>query len=123
MAALQARMPGFPPGETQVEAAIAPWVNPVKPTQDAKVRGDLLFATNCASCHGAKGAGDGKVGEVCNPKPPAIGTKYANWQKPDGYFYYNVYCGKNNMPPFGYKLTPEEISTLVMHLRVLQNGT
>lgn len=108
--------------QAEVEKDIAPWVNPVKPTEEARARGEKLFATNCALCHGAKGAGDGEVGKACMPMPPAIGTKakYPNWSKPDGYFYYNIYSGKNNMPAFGYKLTPEEISTIVLHLRQLQ---
>jgi mono/diheme cytochrome c family protein len=108
--------------QAEVEAGIAGWVNPVKPTAENLDRGNKLFATNCALCHGAKGEAPGKVGECCLPKPPAIGTKYNNSSKPDGYFYYNIYCGKNNMPPFGYKLTPEEIATIVLHVRQLQSG-
>ena len=106
-----------------VDKAIAPWVNPVKPTAEALDRGEKLFTTNCAQCHGLKGQGDGKVGEVCAPKPPAIGTKYNNYNKPDGYFYFRIYSGQNQMPPFGYKLTPEEISSIILHLRRLQSGS
>ena len=105
-----------------VDKEIASWVNPVKPTAEALERGDKLFTVNCAQCHGAKGGGDGKVGEVCAPKPPAIGTKYNNASKPDGYFYFRIYSGQGQMPPFGYKLTPEEISSIVLHVRKLQNS-
>jgi len=31
--------------------------------------GKLLFETNCASCHGVTGKGDGPVGAALNPKP------------------------------------------------------
>jgi len=108
--------------QAEVETAIAGWVNPVKPTEEVLKRGEQLFATNCALCHGAKGAGDGEVGKACQPLPPAIGTKanYPNHAKPDGYFYYNIYSGKTYMPPFGYKLTPAEIDSIVVHLRELQ---
>lgn len=105
-----------------VDKEIAGWVNPVKPTAEALERGDKLFATNCALCHGAKGGGDGEVGKVCAPKPPAIGTKYNNASKPDGYFYFRIYSGQGQMPPFGYKLTPEEISSIILHVRKLQNS-
>jgi mono/diheme cytochrome c family protein len=32
-------------------------------------KGAPLYATNCASCHGPKGDGDGPVGAALNPKP------------------------------------------------------
>jgi len=108
--------------QSEVEASLAAWVNPVTPTQEARDRGKALYITNCGLCHGNEGAGDGKVGELCAPAPPAIGTKakYPNHTKGDGYFYYNIYSGKNQMPPFGYKLNPEEISSIILHLRELQ---
>jgi len=31
--------------------------------------GKTVYTTNCASCHGEKGAGDGPVGAALNPKP------------------------------------------------------
>lgn len=31
--------------------------------------GKTTYTTNCASCHGEKGAGDGPVGAALNPKP------------------------------------------------------
>lgn len=35
---------------------------------DAKA-GKAVFDTNCSSCHGPSGKGDGPVGAVLNPKP------------------------------------------------------
>ncbi len=31
--------------------------------------GEQIFATNCATCHGAQGAGDGPAASALNPKP------------------------------------------------------
>ncbi|MFP6661816.1 MAG: c-type cytochrome, partial [Myxococcota bacterium] len=36
---------------------------------DDVAAGKLLFETNCASCHGLTGKGDGPVGAVLTPKP------------------------------------------------------
>ena len=32
-------------------------------------KGKILFETNCASCHGTSGKGDGPVGAALDPKP------------------------------------------------------
>lgn len=105
-----------------VAAKCAPWKNPVKPTAEALQRGANLFKSNCSGCHGLEGKGDGLVGQLSEVPPPPIGTagKYPNHTQGDGYFYYYIYVGKNNMPSFGYKLTPEEIADIILHLRDLQ---
>jgi len=36
--------------------------------------GKTLFTQNCASCHGAEGAGDGPVAVFIEPKPSDLGT-------------------------------------------------
>ena len=36
--------------------------------------GKSIYERTCASCHGARGQGDGAAGQSMNPKPPAIGT-------------------------------------------------
>lgn len=40
-----------------------------KPTPELIARGKTLFTTNCASCHGAEGFGDGPAAAALNPKP------------------------------------------------------
>jgi mono/diheme cytochrome c family protein len=40
-----------------------------KPTPELIAKGKTLFATNCASCHGADGRGDGPAAAALNPKP------------------------------------------------------
>lgn len=37
-------------------------------------KGKKLFAENCLTCHGEKGAGDGPAGQYLNPKPRHLGT-------------------------------------------------
>ena len=36
--------------------------------------GKAIYATNCLSCHGATGKGDGPVGAVLNPSPRDFST-------------------------------------------------
>jgi mono/diheme cytochrome c family protein len=42
-----------------------PWVS----TPELVARGEVVYKTNCALCHGEKGMGDGPAGAALNPKP------------------------------------------------------
>jgi mono/diheme cytochrome c family protein len=43
--------------------------NTVEADAASLAAGKKLFASNCASCHGETGQGDGKAGATLNPKP------------------------------------------------------
>ncbi|MCC7069826.1 MAG: c-type cytochrome [Deltaproteobacteria bacterium] len=49
---------------------------PAAPTADAAAEAKQIFATRCAPCHGANGAGDGPASAGLTPKP-------ANFTIPD----------------------------------------
>ncbi len=103
-----------------VPAELKDFKSPVEANQASLDNGKILYDRNCAQCHGATGGGDGKVGEVWAPAPPAIGSaEYAD-KYSDGGFYHFIMTGKNNMPAFGYKMTTKEIFDVVNYLRKLQ---
>ncbi|MBE7463091.1 MAG: c-type cytochrome [Planctomycetes bacterium] len=58
--------PAIPVGNPNVvpETVVVP-----ETTEDLLAHGANLFARNCATCHGAKGAGDGEAAYLLNPKP------------------------------------------------------
>jgi len=65
--------------------------NPVQATDESIARGADIYATNCATCHGDGGMGDGPAGEVLNPSPAPIahtsqmlGDDYLFWQISEG---------------------------------------
>ena len=43
--------------------------NPLPRTRATVERGEVVYDNNCASCHGANGAGDGEAGKGLNPPP------------------------------------------------------
>src|SRR5512132_2669245 len=43
--------------------------NPLPRTRETVERGAAVYAENCASCHGATGAGDGEAGRTLSPPP------------------------------------------------------
>lgn len=45
------------------------------PSPDKIAAGEKLYATNCSTCHGAKGQGDGPAAMAFNPKPRNLQTE------------------------------------------------
>ncbi|MBI5566110.1 MAG: cytochrome c [Chloroflexi bacterium] len=44
-------------------------INPFVPDSDSIARGAALYQTNCISCHGSTGKGDGLQATQLNPRP------------------------------------------------------
>lgn len=80
-----------------------PWV----PSPEVAAYGKTIFSTQCASCHGSEGKGDGPAAGALNP-PPRNFTQTANWvneRKLSGIFHVLTEGLKRNgqptaMPPF-----------------------
>jgi len=70
-----------------------------------------LFKKYCAKCHGD----DGKAQTMKGKNLKARNFTDAEWQadETDAELIQSVTEGKDEMPPFGKKLTPEQIESLV----------
>jgi mono/diheme cytochrome c family protein len=85
-------------------------------TLDAK--GDTLFQTYCATCHGITGAGDGPVGRRMGA-PPLLTDRAKGYT--DGYIYSIIRYGRGLMPRYGDKVyDPMARWAIVNHVRKLQ---
>jgi len=66
--------------------------NPLKGNKEATEKGKSLFQTNCFTCHGQEGHGDGPGAAALHPKPANLASKAVQKQT-DGAIYYKITTG------------------------------
>jgi len=87
---------------------------------DASTDGAKVFKTNCETCHGSLGHGDGPIGEALDPKPQNLAALQA--VASDDYLLWRISEGKpgTSMPPWKNILGEEQIWQLIAFIRTLQ---
>lgn len=94
--------------------------NPVPLNPENRERARMLFAVNCAFCHGLSGRGDGVVAgmfQAAGAAPPVHFASQRVKARTPGQLYWVLTNGLGNMPPFGKLLTSEERWMLVHFIR------
>lgn len=104
-------------GHWMAPPAAAQRANPVKATPASIARGKAIYAANCASCHGANGAGDGPAGKALSPKPADLAAMAP--QHPPGDLAWKIENGRGAMPPWKDTLKPTQIWDVVNYLQSL----
>jgi len=90
----------------------------VKTPEKDSALGKKSVETNCASCHGPQGKGDGPAAAALSPKP-------ANWtgdktkKETDGELFWKISNGRGPMPPWKH-LPEKERWQIVNYIRELQ---
>jgi mono/diheme cytochrome c family protein len=108
----------------QIPAEYAGMKNPVAADEASLERGAQLYATNCASCHGDGGMGDGPAGTALDPAPSPIA--HTSQMMADDYLYWRVSEGgvpfSTAMPP--WKVLDEQSRwDMINYMRALGAGT
>ncbi|HKJ40037.1 MAG TPA: cytochrome c [Anaerolineales bacterium] len=108
----------------QIPAEYAGLKNPVPSDEASLERGAQLYATNCASCHGDGGMGDGPAGAALDPAPAAVA--HTSQMMADDYLFWRISEGgpefSTSMPP--WKVLPEQARwDMVNYIRALGAGT
>jgi hypothetical protein len=110
-----------------VKGTLSPPVDVKKylsPTQDMIDKGKILFTTNCVSCHGAEGKGDGVAGVNLNPRP-------RNFHDMNGWtngpaitmMYKTLHEGITNRGMASYSnLPPEDRLDLIIFIRTFNSN-
>ena len=92
--------------------------NPIALTAEVEKEGEVLYGKFCIHCHGATGAGDGKVGGKLPGPPPAYNGALKNL--PEGKIFHSITYGKNSMGNHSSILNTEERWKLVHYVQKLQ---
>ena len=81
--------------------------------------GKNLWGTNCKSCHGVKGLGDGTKAEKIDISCGDFSSKDVQ-SSTDGELFYKTTTGRKPMPSFKEKLSDTERWQLVAFIRTLK---
>jgi mono/diheme cytochrome c family protein len=76
-----------------------------------------IYKAKCSACHGFHGAGDTMIGKNLRLRPlssPEVQNRS------DEELFTVISKGKNKMPSFDRKLSPDQIRDLVRHIRSLK---
>ena len=95
--------------------------NPVAADATSIAAGQKLYDKNCASCHGAAGKGDGKMGAELNPKPSDLTDADLKHGSSDGELFKVLAEGVKNtaMRTYKSKITEHELWEVVNYVRSL----
>ena len=94
--------------------------NPVPSSAESIKAGKELWSTNCKSCHGTKGLGDGSKAAQLKTEPGDFSL--ASFQsQTDGEIFYKLSVGRDDMPASKKKIPDEEDRwNLVNFIRTLK---
>ena len=96
-------------GEWKAPADAKAMKNPVKGVGGAKKTID----TNCVTCHGASGKGDGAAAAALPPPKPADWTSSKVQAEADGELFWKISNGRGAMPPWA--ALPENERWQILH--------
>ena len=97
--------------------------NPFTDDSDAIAAGQEIFVTNCVTCHGPEGAGDGDAAAGLDPKPADLGDHDMMSELSDGYLFWRVTKGgtiepfNSAMPSWEQGLTEEQRWQVISYVR------
>ena len=108
----------------QIPAEYAGLTNPIPADEASLERGAQLYATNCASCHGDSGMGDGPAASALHPAPAPVA--HTSQMMADDYLYWRISEGgtpfNTSMPPWK-SLDEQARWDMVNYMRALGGGT
>ena len=102
-------------GEWKAPAEAIATKNPVKGVGNAKKN----IETNCVTCHGPNGKGDGPAAAALPPPKPADWTSAKVASETDGELFWKISNGRGAMPPWKH-LPEKDRWEIINYIRTLQ---
>jgi mono/diheme cytochrome c family protein len=109
-------------GEWKAPADAKNMKNPMADKKNDKkelAEGKKLADTNCVTCHGPSGKGDGPAAAALPPPKPADWTSAKIASETDGEIFWKITNGRGAMPPWKH-LPEKDRWELVNYIRSLQ---
>ena len=98
--------------------------NPVPAEDESLARGEEIYTTNCATCHGDGGMGDGPGGKNFDPLPAPIA--HTSQMMADDYLFWRISEGgvafDTSMIPYGDILDEQARWDVINYVRALGTG-
>lgn len=94
-------------------------INPLLKFKDNAMMNEIgrkEYQSQCATCHGDNGLGDGEAGRFLKKRPADLTNKKFNNQT-DGEIYWKITAGRNPMPAYGGVISGKKIWTIINYLR------
>jgi len=107
---------------TSLSTALGVPLDQVPPEAPSLARGAQVFRTNCASCHGELGRGDGPMAKGMEPKPADLSAAAELRDQSPLDYYRRVSIGivGTAMPAFETRLSPEDRWAAALYASVLR---
>jgi mono/diheme cytochrome c family protein len=102
-------------GEWKAPAEAKATKNPVKGSGNAKKN----IETNCVTCHGPGGKGDGPAAAALPPPKPADWTSAKVQSESDGELFWKIANGRGAMPPWKH-LPDKDRWEIINYIRTLK---
>ena len=103
-------------GEWKAPADAKVTKNPVKGVGGAK----KTVETNCVTCHGPGGKGDGPAAASLPPPKPADWTSARVQAETDGELFWKISTGRGAMPPWKAMLSDKDRWEIINYIRTLK---
>ena len=95
--------------------------NPIEASADSVLRGKQLFDNYCSTCHGSNGNGQGPAAHGITTFPRQLWVWNGTDSSTDGYLFWFITNGRNEMPPWGLILSENSRWDVINYIKTLNS--